>query len=58
MNEKHLTYAGSGVDIKQEENTIKALTSKMTYVRTGLGAPLTISVIMQVCLILENMPLQ
>ena len=41
MNEKHLTYADSGVDIKQEETTIKALTSQMTYKRTGLGAPLT-----------------
>ncbi len=41
MNEKHLTYADSGVDIKQEEITIKALTSQMTYKRTGLGAPLT-----------------
>lgn len=41
MSEKHLTYAGSGVDIRQEESTIKALTSKMTYMRTGLGAPLT-----------------
>jgi len=41
LNEKHLTYADSGVDIKQEETTIKALTSQMTYKRTGLGAPLT-----------------
>ena len=41
MSEKHLTYAESGVDIKQEESTIRALTSKMTYVRQGLGAPLT-----------------
>lgn len=41
MNEKHLTYADSGVDIKQEETTIKALTGQMTYKRTGLGAPLT-----------------
>lgn len=41
MSEKHLTYAESGVDIKKEESTIKALTSKMTYVRKGLGAPLT-----------------
>jgi phosphoribosylformylglycinamidine cyclo-ligase len=32
MSEKHLTYAESGVDIKKEESTIKALTSKMTYV--------------------------
>jgi len=38
---KHLTYADSGVDIKQEETTIKALTGQMTYKRTGLGAPLT-----------------
>ncbi|HJH31562.1 MAG TPA: phosphoribosylformylglycinamidine cyclo-ligase [Methanosarcinaceae archaeon] len=41
MSSKHLTYADSGVDIKQEEITIKALTSQMTYRRTGLGAPLT-----------------
>jgi phosphoribosylformylglycinamidine cyclo-ligase len=41
MSEKHLTYAESGVDIKKEESTIRALTSKMTYVRKGLGAPLT-----------------
>lgn len=41
MSGKHLTYAGSGVDIKKEESTIRALTSKMTYVRKGLGAPLT-----------------
>jgi len=41
MSKKHLTYAESGVDIKKEESTIKALTSKMTYVRKGLGAPLT-----------------
>ncbi len=41
MNEKHLTYADSGVDIKQEETTIKALTGQMTYKREGLGAPLT-----------------
>lgn len=41
MSDKHLTYAESGVDIKQEESTIKALTSKMTYRREGLGAPIT-----------------
>ena len=41
MSGKHLTYADSGVDIKQEETTIKALTGQMTYKRTGLGAPLT-----------------
>ncbi|MGP8321160.1 MAG: phosphoribosylformylglycinamidine cyclo-ligase [Methanosarcinaceae archaeon] len=41
MSSKHLTYADSGVDIKQEETTIRALTSQMTYRRTGLGAPLT-----------------
>ncbi|MBN1134612.1 MAG: phosphoribosylformylglycinamidine cyclo-ligase [Methanosarcinaceae archaeon] len=40
MNEKHLTYAESGVDIKKEEVTIRALTSRMTYRRSGLGAPL------------------
>jgi len=41
LSEKHLTYAGSGVDIKKEEVTIRALTAKMTYQRSGLGAPLT-----------------
>lgn len=41
MNQKKLTYAESGVDIHLEENTIKALTSNMNYVRTGIGAPLT-----------------
>ena len=41
MSGKHLTYADSGVDIKQEETTIKALTGQMTYKREGLGAPLT-----------------
>ncbi|MDA0524686.1 phosphoribosylformylglycinamidine cyclo-ligase [Methanococcoides alaskense] len=41
MNEKHLTYADSGVDIEKEESTIKALTNGMTYKREGLGAPLT-----------------
>lgn len=41
MNDKHLTYADSGVDIEKEEETIKALTKGMTYKREGLGAPLT-----------------
>ncbi|TGC10966.1 phosphoribosylformylglycinamidine cyclo-ligase [Methanolobus halotolerans] len=41
MNDKHLTYADSGVDIEKEETTIRALTKDMTYKRTGLGAPLT-----------------
>jgi len=41
MSDKHLTYADSGVDIEEEETTIKALTGKMTYQREGLGAPLT-----------------
>lgn len=37
----NLTYAGSGVDITQENSTIKAVTSRMSYKRTGFGAPLT-----------------
>ncbi|MDY0386367.1 MAG: phosphoribosylformylglycinamidine cyclo-ligase [Methanolobus sp.] len=41
MNDKHLTYADSGVDIKKEEETIKVLTKGMNYKREGLGAPLT-----------------
>ncbi len=41
MKDKHLTYAGSGVDIEKEEVTIKALTKSMSYKREGLGAPLT-----------------
>ncbi|WP_094226797.1 phosphoribosylformylglycinamidine cyclo-ligase [Methanolobus psychrotolerans] len=41
MKDKHLTYAGSGVDIEKEEETIKALTKGMDYKRQGLGAPLT-----------------
>ena len=41
MSEKHLTYAESGVDIRKEEETIKALTGKLSYIREGLGAPLT-----------------
>jgi phosphoribosylformylglycinamidine cyclo-ligase len=40
MTEK-LTYAGSGVDIHLEDRAIKALSSGITYKRTGLGAPLT-----------------
>ncbi|MDV0445248.1 Phosphoribosylformylglycinamidine cyclo-ligase [Methanimicrococcus sp. At1] len=35
------TYATSGVDIHQEEDTIKSLTKTMTYKREGFGAPLT-----------------
>jgi phosphoribosylformylglycinamidine cyclo-ligase len=38
---KKMTYAGSGVDIHHENNAIKALSSKISYKRTGLGAPLT-----------------
>jgi len=41
VSEKHLTYAESGVDIRKEEETIKALTGKLSYIREGLGAPLT-----------------
>lgn len=41
VSEKHLTYAESGVDIKAEERTIKALTGKLDFIRKGLGAPLT-----------------
>jgi phosphoribosylformylglycinamidine cyclo-ligase len=41
MKDKHLTYAESGVDIEEEEATIKALTQGMDYKREGLGAPLT-----------------
>lgn len=41
MVEKRLTYAESGVDIDQEENTIKAITKGLNYIRTGIGAPLT-----------------
>ncbi|WNY23721.1 Phosphoribosylformylglycinamidine cyclo-ligase [Methanimicrococcus hongohii] len=35
------TYATSGVDIHQEEDTIKSLTKTMTFKREGFGAPLT-----------------
>ncbi|MDR0768116.1 MAG: phosphoribosylformylglycinamidine cyclo-ligase [Methanosarcinales archaeon] len=35
------TYATSGVDIRQEEDTIKSLTKAMTFKREGFGAPLT-----------------
>jgi phosphoribosylformylglycinamidine cyclo-ligase len=38
---KKMTYAGSGVDIHHENKAIKALSSKISYKRTGLGAPLT-----------------
>lgn len=41
MNDKHLSYADSGVDIEKEEETIKTLTKGFTYKREGLGAPLT-----------------
>jgi phosphoribosylformylglycinamidine cyclo-ligase len=40
MTEK-LTYAGSGVDIHLEDRAIRALSSGITYKRTGLGAPIT-----------------
>ncbi len=39
MSEKHLTYADSGVDIKEEEKTVKTLIDKLSYVRKGIGAP-------------------
>lgn len=35
------TYATSGVDIHQEEDTIKSLTKTMTFKREGFGAPMT-----------------
>lgn len=38
---RKMTYAGSGVDIYQEHKAIKALSSQITYKRTGMGAPLT-----------------
>ena len=41
MSWKHLTYADSGVDIAKEEKTIKNIIEKLTYVRKGIGAPLT-----------------
>ncbi|MBZ3936383.1 phosphoribosylformylglycinamidine cyclo-ligase [Methanimicrococcus blatticola] len=41
MTGKESTYATSGVDIHQEEDTIKSLTKTMTYKREGFGAPLT-----------------
>jgi phosphoribosylformylglycinamidine cyclo-ligase len=41
VNKKHLTYADSGVDIAKEEKTIKTLVEKLSYVRKGIGAPLT-----------------
>jgi len=41
MSEKHLTYADSGVDITKEEKTVKTLIEKLSYVRKGIGAPLT-----------------
>ena len=40
-NSTGTTYAASGVDIHQEEDTIKSLTQGMTYVREGFGAPMT-----------------
>lgn len=36
-----MTYAGSGVDIRKENKAIDALCSKISYKRSGLGAPLT-----------------
>jgi len=41
LQEKKLTYAASGVDIHEEEDTIGNLTRNMTYRREGIGAPLT-----------------
>lgn len=41
MSEKPLTYADSGVDISKEEKTVKTLIEKLSYVRKGIGAPLT-----------------
>lgn len=41
VSEKHLTYADSGVDITKEEKTVKTLIDKLSYVRKGIGAPLT-----------------
>ncbi len=41
VSEKHLTYADSGVDITEEEKTVKTLIDKLSYVRKGIGAPLT-----------------
>ena len=43
-NDNHfsrMSYAKSGVDIKQEESTIKALASQLTFKRKGFGAPIT-----------------
>jgi phosphoribosylformylglycinamidine cyclo-ligase len=42
VSEKHLTYADSGVDIAEEEKTVKTLIEKLSYVRKGIGAPLTV----------------
>ncbi|MDQ1252377.1 MAG: phosphoribosylformylglycinamidine cyclo-ligase, partial [Euryarchaeota archaeon] len=41
VSEKHLTYADSGVDITKEEKTVKTLVEKLSYVRKGIGAPLS-----------------
>lgn len=41
MTGKESTYATAGVDIHQEEDTIKSLTKTMTFKREGFGAPLT-----------------
>jgi len=41
MTGKESTYATAGVDIRQEEDTIKSLTKTMTFKREGFGAPLT-----------------
>ncbi|MCL2550319.1 MAG: phosphoribosylformylglycinamidine cyclo-ligase [Methanimicrococcus sp.] len=41
MTGKESTYASAGVDIHQEENTIKSLTKMIKFKREGFGAPLT-----------------
>jgi len=41
MTGKESTYASAGVDIHQEEDTIKSLTKVMRFKREGFGAPLT-----------------
>jgi len=34
-----LSYAKSGVDIKEEEKAVKALSEKIKYIRSGIGKP-------------------
>jgi len=36
VSEKHLTYADSGVDITEEEKTVKTLIDKLSDVRKGI----------------------